>query len=170
MKEKKKLNGWLKIIIEVTLLFFIFIAGLVGSVLVTGFLGLARVGMDNRYAQFMKQISIELQMSRVWMVCALCFFLVCVIFTIIAIKEQKKQIKGASALLVFSLLFAIVPIILFVNGIGNIKEKQELSTYIKENYTEASFNEVTKDMTEENYDKFIESLKESLLSFCDNTV
>ncbi|MBQ4524379.1 MAG: hypothetical protein IJA10_15780 [Lachnospiraceae bacterium] len=140
--------------------FFVFIAGLGGCILVTAFLGLIRVGLDNRYAQLIKQINIDLRMNQIWMICSCVFLIVSVIFFIIAIKDKKKQIQGSTALLIFSLVATLGSSCFFANCKDGINQKKEMSAYIKENYTETSFNEVTKDMTEENYEKFIKSLNE----------
>lgn len=155
---KEKWNGYIKLIFEVLIDFFIVMAGVIGCLVVTVFVGLARVGMENRYEQVMKRSSVDLQANWIWVGCSICFFLASVIFIVIAIKDKKKQIKGSSVLLVSSLVILVISVIFCVDGMMAIKERKEACEYIEANYTEESFNEDTKDMTEEEYEKFIESL------------
>ena len=74
MKEKKKWNGYIKLIFEVLIDFFIVMAGVIGCLVVTVFVGLARVGMEDRYEQVMKRSSVDLQANWIWVGCSICFF------------------------------------------------------------------------------------------------
>ena len=162
--KRKKLNGWIKVLIEAMICFPIIVLGIIACVFITAFLGLARVGMDNTYAQVLKDINISLQINNVFTISFLLLFIVCVIFIVIAIKEIAEKVKGAIPLLVFSILFFIIPIVPFVNCVVGIVENKKFSAYIEENYTKDYFNNITKDMTEEELDAFIENLEKQALN------